>query len=150
MDKQAENNANKAFDHTEIPVCGYGEEAFCNCENQEQITPYAPDTEEMPDTAADCDVEIPNCVEQKCRQLKNACAAAMDRLTRDWKTANKNPFLKQSTVCRVDVYRRPMDTEPMDSFCTEQSHSCTLRALLMMGAAAAAIITLVHCCSKKG
>ena len=140
MNTENESMGNKAFDHTEIPVEGYPEEAFCNCENQEQITPYESDGQETP---FDADPTQP------CHLQKPTCSQLWERLGRAWRATDHKPYIKKTTSCRVEIYRQPLDTEPIDSLCTEKSHSFSLRGLLLIGAATMAVIGIACCCKRK-
>ncbi|MBE6601090.1 MAG: hypothetical protein E7637_01090 [Ruminococcaceae bacterium] len=115
------------------------EESFCNCENNEQITPFYSDgdprrkarTEEghkhKKSTAA-------------YQKVKKSCSATLDRLTKDWKETKGNPCIKQTAVYRMDVYKTPSDEHPIDSFGIERCKTYSLRALALLGIAAAALI----------
>ncbi len=94
------------------------ESSFCNCEGREAETPYV--AEDSPEDDA----------------LANTCRTVADRIVADWKEAGGNPYIKKISTCRVDIYRKPTDATPIDSYYTEHVKGYSLGKLVLIGAAA--------------
>ena len=117
------------------------EESFCNCENNEQITPYYSDDE----ARSDCPKKSETCrckdrLRKKYQQAKTVCQQTVKRLTKDLKSSQGNPYIKETVTCRIDVYKSPADKKPIDSFKTQKSKAYTLRALALAGITAATLV----------
>ena len=103
----------------------YDAQAFCNCENNECITPYQSD-EQVSDSEA---WEAHTAPQNK----KTADQSTANRLCVAWKAANGNPYLKKTHVCQIELYRTPTDPSPIDSFRVESVKGFTARALAILG-----------------
>ena len=55
------------------------------------------------------------------------------------------PYLKETTVYKVEVFRNREDQEPVDTFVTEKSQGFSLSTLLLAGGAA----LILSCCAPK-
>lgn len=86
---------------------------------------------------------------QKCKEVTEACRNTASRLVGDWKATDGKPYVKQTTVCRVDIYRSPEDETPVDTFCTERVKTYSARALAIVGTAAVAVICTADSVIKK-
>ena len=92
------------------------ESTFCNCEGREK--------------------EIPYVTEDPSEETEGRCRTITDRIWADWKQANGNPYIKKISTCRVDIYRKPTDVTPIDSYYTEHVKGYSLGKLVLIGAAA--------------
>ena len=101
------------------------ESSFCNCEGSEKEIPYV--TEDSPEDDA----------------LADTCRTITDRILADWKQANGNPYIKKISTCRVDIYRKPTDATPIDSYYTEHVKGYSLGKLVLIGTAAALALLAV-------
>jgi len=90
-----------------------------------------------------------NLFAQKCKEVTEACRNTASRLVSDWKATDGKPYVKQTTVCRVDIYRSPEDETPVDTFCTERVKTYSARALAIVGTAAVAVICTADSVIKK-
>lgn len=118
-------------DH-EIPCDCTEEQSFCNCENTERITNYQ----------ADCNTHTAEPLQAehtKCGKLKRACK----RLSDDLRACNGNPYIKDTLSYRVDLYKNPQDSEPVDHFQMQKSKCCSLRTLGLLASAAVVLILTV-------
>ncbi len=86
---------------------------------------------------------------QKCKEVTEACRNTATRLVSDWKVTDGKPYVKQTTVCRVDIYRSPEDETPVDTFCTERVRTYSARAMAIVGAAAVAVFCTADTVVKK-
>ena len=133
-------------------VCSEGEElSVCNCENDETVTVYeAEDSlEEAFDEIAEETESKKSMIARKCREAKEACQSTAARIVNDWKETNGNPYIKQTVITQVEIYRTPADETPVDVFRTEQSKSYSARSLAVLGAAAVVVACTVDCIMKK-
>ena len=136
-----------------VPCHDCDEVSICNCESNEQITPYYSDTEELP--IGEC-CEPPRSRKKVKEQLKKTCCEVSDlcqktakRLAKDLKQTNGNPYLKHTSTCRIELYRSPEDEHPIDSFGTECTKSCSARALAVLGGAAILLLLAGELVMKK-
>ena len=82
-------------------------------------------------------------IAQKCREIKNFCEKAANRLAEDWRETNGNPYIRQTHTTKIEIFRNPNDETPVDSFQTTDVKSYSLRAL----AIAAGITAVLFCAS---
>ena len=104
------------------------EESFCNCENNEQITPYLRDDCDCFDRAAEA-------VADRCNQIKSGCEDKLKAL----KKGRKNPYFKQTWILQTDIYKSMNDDTPCDRVVMKNSYALSLRALALIGGAVGAI-----------
>ena len=129
---------------------GCDEESMCNCENNEQITPYFSD-----DGIQTAERYGPKCslgqeaAEAGCQKFKKTCQSIGKRLQNDWKATKGKPYIKQTSTLRFDVYSSCDDAEPIDTFCTESVKSYSLKALALVGLGAAVLACTAKCILKK-
>ena len=77
---------------------------------------------------------------RKCQEVKDACCETINRIACDLKETNYNPYIKQTRITRVEIYRSCDDTEPIDTFETTDVKSYSAKALLVAGAATALLV----------
>ena len=133
-------------------VCSEGEElSVCNCENDETVTVYEAEEslEESFDEIAEEPESKKDLIARKCREAKEACRSTASRIVNDWKETNGNPYIKQTVITQVEIYRTPADETPVDVFRTEQTKSYSARSLAVLGAAAVVVACTVDCIVKK-
>ena len=116
------------------------ESSFCNCENQECITPYEmgrpildshlpeKDDRNTEDERDADDIERPH------EKTPTKPQGMGRRLKADFLAADCNPYIKRDHTCRIDLYQKKGDTEPIDRFESNCSHSFSVRAMLLAGA----------------
>ena len=135
-------------------ACAEGEElAICNCENRETVTVCETATEaevieweEAPAPVVETGADV---FTRKCREVKDACQITAERLVKDWKAADGHPYIKQTYITQVDIYRSPEDDEPLDTFRTEQTKAYPARSFAVLGAAAMVVACTVDRIVKK-
>lgn len=125
------------------------EESVCNSEGTETVTFFEGeedliDWEDVPSVETKREM-----LTRKCREAKEACQSTASRLVKDWKETNGNPYIKQTCITQVDIYRNPDDAEPIDSFRTEHVKGYSARSLAVLGAAAMVVACTVDCIMKK-
>ena len=131
------NSTVEADAGTELTICdcdAVAEETACEdapCETTEAACSYA------------------DLFAQKCKEVTEACRHTANRLVSDWKETAGKPYVKQTTVCRVDIYRSPEDETPVDTFCTERVKTYSARAMAILGTAAVAVMCTADCVIKK-
>ena len=147
-----ENETKNVFE-AEEEICDATEEiSVCNCENNEQKTVYQADggCVEAIRAAYDTAEESPKeKLTRKCREVKEVCLSTADRLIDDWKKTEGKPYIKQTTTCRLDIYKDPNDETPVDTFYTEKIKTCSVRTLAIVGTAAFAVMCTAECIVKK-
>lgn len=82
---------------------------------------------------------------QKCEEIHDAWTTMANRLKKDWEACGNNPYIKETTVYKVEVFRNREDQEPVDTFVTEKSQGFSLSTLLLAGGAA----LILSCCAPK-
>ena len=133
-------------------ACAEGEElSVCNCENEETVTVYEAE-DSLEEAFEDLDLEPESkkeMIARKCREAKEACQSTAARIVNDWKETNGNPYIKQTVITQVEIYRNPADEMPVDVFRTEQTKSYSARSLAIFGAAAVVVACTVEGIMKK-
>ena len=86
---------------------------------------------------------------RKCREVKTACCDTIDRIVYDLKETNFNPYIRQTRITRVDIYRNCNEEEPIDSFEMVDTKSYSAKALMVAGAAAALLVVASNKLVKK-
>ena len=133
-------------------ICPDGEElSVCNCENDETVTVYESDgCMEAAFEEIEKEVESKkDMIARKCREAKEACQSTASRLVNDWKEANGNPYIKQTCVTQIDIYKNPEDEKPVDTFRSEQVKSYSARSMAVLGAAAFVVACTAETIVKK-
>ena len=144
-------NETKSLYDSEEAICDVTEEvAVCNCENNETITVCQPENAcELTEQTNNQKENAKEMISRKCREVKDACMSTADRLIDDWKKTDGKPYIKQTTTCRLDIYKNPDDETPVDTFYTEKVKTCSVRALAIVGTAAFAVMCTAECIAKK-
>ncbi len=130
-------------------VCSEDEElSVCNCENDETVTVYeADDCEECEEQDGDCSYKCR--IARKCLEVKEACQYTAARLIEDWKETDGHPYVKQTRITQVEIFRNPEDETPIDVFRTERIKTYSSRAMAIVGAAAFAVVCTVDQITKR-
>jgi hypothetical protein len=77
---------------------------------------------------------------RKCQEVKDACCSTIDRIVYDLKETNFNPYIKQTRINRIEIFRNCNEEEPIDTFETTDVKSYSAKALLVASAAAALLV----------
>ena len=145
MENEAMNRLNTEEIETVTEPDAGEELTICDCDAAVEETVYEAEACEAPEQTC-CYKEL---FVQKCREVTDACRITANRLVNDWKETDGKPYVKQTTMCRVDIYRSPEDETPVDTFCTERVKTYSARALAIVGAAAVAVICTADSVIKK-
>lgn len=101
-------------------------------------------------SAPDEDQESPTeKLSRKCREIKYACCDTIDRIIYDLKETNFNPYIKQTRITRVEIYRNCNEETPIDSFEMVDTKSYSAKALMVASAAAALLVVASNKLVKK-
>lgn len=76
-------------------------------------------------------------------QLKDKCSDAKEKVkTKIQETKEKvgDPYIKTTCDCRVDVYKRKGDEEPIRSYQKEIDFGCAVKTLALIGGAACLLV----------
>ena len=82
-------------------------------------------------------------IAEKCRALKEVCKQTASRIADDWRETNGNPYIRQTTTYKVEIFRNPNDETPIDTFQKTDVKSYSFRAL----AIATGVAAVVFCAS---
>lgn len=145
MDHEAIDKQNIEEVHSAVEADAGTELTICDCDAVAEETAY--EIEPCETTEAACNYA--NLFAQKCKEVTDACRHTANRLVNDWKETDGKPYVKQTTVCRVDIYRSPEDEIPVDTFCTERVKTYSARAMAIIGTAAVAVMCTADCVIKK-
>lgn len=77
---------------------------------------------------------------RKCEEVKTACCSTIDRIVYDLKETNFNPYIKQTRITRVEIFRNCNEETPIDSFETTDVKSYSAKAFLVASAATALLV----------
>ena len=77
---------------------------------------------------------------RKCEEVKAACCSTIDRIVYDLKETNFNPYIKQTRITRVEIFRNCNEEQPIDSFETTDVKSYSAKAFLVASAATALLV----------
>ena len=115
-------------------------------ENAEEIV-----VEEVAEEATEETVEetATQKLSRKCNEVKAACCGTIDRIARDLKETNFNPYIKQTRTYKLGIYRTCNDGEPIDVYETTDVKSYSARAMVVATAAAAALMFATDRLVKK-
>ena len=86
---------------------------------------------------------------RKCREVKSACCNTIDRIVRDLKETNFNPYIKQTRITRVEIYRNCNEEQPIDAFEMVDEKSYSAKAFAVATAAAALLVVASNKVIKK-
>lgn len=98
--------------------------------------------EELEDVAEEEEVEEDEAfsISRKCQEVKDACCNTIDRIVYDLKETNFNPYIKQTRITRVEIFRDRYEEQPIDTFETTDVKSYSAKALLAATAATALLV----------
>lgn len=77
---------------------------------------------------------------RKCQEVKEACCGTIDRIVHDLKETNFNPYIKQTRITRIEIYRNCNEETPVDAFEMVDEKSYSAKALALATAAAALLV----------
>ena len=86
---------------------------------------------------------------RKCQEVKSACCNTIDRIVRDLKETNFNPYIKQTRITRVEIYRNCNEEQPIDAFEMVDKKSYSAKAFAVATAAAALLVVASNKVIKK-
>ena len=115
---------------------------------EEEADTVVEDVEEVVGEAAEEEAEVEEEAEEsateklsrKCQEVKSACCSTIDRIVYDLKETNFNPYIKQTRITRVEIFRNSTDEEPIDTFENTDVKSYSAKALAVASAAAALLV----------
>ena len=65
----------------------------------------------------------------KCDELRMACRDTVQRISKDLKETNYNPYIRSTTTYRYEILKKSTDTEPIDVFEFQRTKGYSLRAM---------------------
>ena len=115
---------------------------------EEEADTVVEDVEEVVGEAAEEEVEeveeaeesATDKISRKCEEVKAACCNTIDRIVYDLKETNFNPYIKQTRITRVEIFRNCNEEEPIDTFETTDVKSYSAKAFLVASAATALLV----------
>lgn len=122
------------------------EDDVCNCAELtecEELTELLSEEDECLELCEElpCDGEELTCKEKftrKCQEVKDACDKTVARIVDDWKETAGNPYIRQTNITKIEIFRSPEDETPVDVFQTTNVRSYSARAMALVGTAALA------------
>ncbi|MBE6698739.1 MAG: hypothetical protein E7584_00630 [Ruminococcaceae bacterium] len=114
------------------------EEADASTEPVEEIVGEIADEEAEEEVATE--ESATERLSRKCEEVKAACCSTIDRIVYDLKETNFNPYIKQTRITRVEIYRNCNEEQPIDTFETTDVKSYSAKALLVAGVATALLV----------
>lgn len=114
------------------------EEADASTEPVEEIVGEIADEEAEEEVATE--ESATEKLSRKCEEVKAACCSTIDRIVYDLKETNFNPYIKQTRITRVEIYRNCNEEQPIDTFETTDVKSYSAKALLVAGVATALLV----------
>ena len=108
------------------------------------------ENEKISDAATENAEDSAERLTRKCDEVKNACCGFIDRMARDLKECNYNPYIKQTRTYKLEVFRSANETdEPIDVYETTDEKAFSARSLLIAGAATAVMVLVTGGIVKK-
>lgn len=98
------------------------------------------DAQEEAEEEEEAEESVTDKLSRKCQEVKTACCDTIDRIVYDLKETNFNPYIKQTRITRVEIYRNCNEEEPIDTFETTDVKSYSAKALAVAGVAAAVLV----------
>ena len=86
---------------------------------EEEGDTTAEEVEEIVGEAAEEEVEEESATDmlsRKCQEVKSVCCDTINRIIYDLKETNYNPYIKQTRITRVEIFRNANDEEPIYTF----------------------------------
>jgi hypothetical protein len=117
------------------------EESDTTAEEVEEIVGEAEEVEE--------ETEEADLLTRKCQEVKTACCDTIERIMYDLKETNFNPYIKQTRINRVEIFRTCNDEQPIDTFETTDVKSYSAKAFAVATAAAALLVVASNGIVKK-
>jgi hypothetical protein len=117
------------------------EEGDTTAEEVEEIVGEAEEVEE--------ETEEADLLTRKCQEVKTACCDTIERIMYDLKETNFNPYIKQTRINRVEIFRTCNDEQPIDTFETTDVKSYSAKAFAVATAAAALLVVASNGIVKK-
>ena len=97
--------------------------------------------EETNEAEAEADAEsATQKLARKCQEVKTACCSTIDRIVYDLKETNFNPYIKQTRITRIEIYRNCNEEQPIDTFETTDVKSYSAKALMVASVATALLV----------
>lgn len=115
------------------------EEADTVVEDVEEVVGEAAD-EEVEEEVEEAEESATDKISRKCEEVKAACCNTIDRIVYDLKETNFNPYIKQTRITRVEIFRNCNEEEPIDTFETTDVKSYSAKAFLVASAATALLV----------
>lgn len=112
-------------------------------EQESNVTEVVDFIEQDAEVLAEGMVVATDGIAEKCKEIKELCLKTANRLADDWRETNGNPYIRQTHTYKVEVFRKPGDTTPVDTFQMTDVKSYSLRALAL----ATGIATVLFCAS---
>ena len=78
-------------------------------------------------------------IAQKCKEIKELCAKTALRIADDLKETKGNPYIRQTHTYKMEIFRKPTDETPIDTFQMTEVKSYSLRALAIATGIASAL-----------
>ena len=101
----------------------------------EEVEEIVGEAEEVEEEAEEADV-----LTRKCQEVKTACCDTIERIMYDLKETNFNPYIRQTRINRVEIFRTCNDEQPIDTFETTDVKSYSAKAFAVASAAAALLV----------
>ena len=114
------------------------EEADATAEPVEEIVGEVADEETTEETVEEESATAK--LSRKCEEVKTACCSPIDRIVYDLKETNFNPYIRQTRITRVEIFRNCNEETPIDSFETTDVKSYSAKAFLVASAATALLV----------
>ena len=82
---------------------------------------------------------------QKCNEIYEEWDKTTSRLKKDWVACNGNPYIRETKIHRIEIFRNPNDTQPVDTFENKKVQGASLSTILM----ASGVALLLSCIPSK-
>ena len=106
------------------------------------------ETEALQEETKQAEPEVKTCEDlflQKCDEVYQAWSDTVKRLRDDMNACGGNPYIRETTIHKVEIFKSPNDTTPIDTFETKKVQGVSLCTLLMAGGMA----LILSCCAPK-
>lgn len=110
----------------------------------EEVEEIVGEAEEVEEEAEEADL-----LTRKCQEVKTACCDTIERIMYDLKETNFNPYIRQTRINRVEIFRTCNDEQPIDTFETTDVKSYSAKAFAVATAAAALLVVASNGIVKK-
>ena len=82
---------------------------------------------------------------QKCDEIYQEWRNTAERVKKDLDACGGKPYIRETTIHKVEIFKSPSDTIPIDTFETKKTQGFSLCTLLMAGGMA----LILSCCAPK-